>query len=140
MYFDALRKVGCYDYDMNLLNLSMKNILSPMIIALAMGYSINGNATDIVVGSVSCKEWIEDRTGESDSFNKNVDQSWVISFLNGYSAATKIKFLTNVKSEYVFNWMDKYCTSHPQDKINDGALILAHQLIQWMKKTGQNSK
>ena len=85
------------------------------------------------------KEWIEDRAGDSDSFNKNVDQSWVISFLNGYSVATKIKFLTNVKSEYIFNWMDKYCGSHQQDKINDGALILAHQLIQQMKKTVPNS-
>ncbi len=105
-----------------------------MFIALALGFSVSGNAADIVVGSVSCKEWIEDRAGSSDSFNKNVDQSWVISFLNGYSKTTKIKFLTNVRSEYVFNWMDKYCTSHQQNKINDGALVLAHQLIQEMKK------
>ncbi len=99
-----------------------------MFIALALGFSVSGNAADIVVGSVSCKEWIEDRAGSSDSFNKNVDQSWVISFLNGYSKTTKIKFLTNVRSEYVFNWMDKYCTSHQQNKINDGALVLAHHI------------
>jgi hypothetical protein len=110
-----------------------------MFIAFTLGFSIYANATDIVVGSVSCKEWTEDRAGTSDSFNKNVDQSWVISFLNGYSVATKIKFLTDIKSENVYHWMDKYCKSRPQDKINDGALMLAHQLIQRMKKTDPNS-
>ena len=139
MYLHATLKDGWYYYPMIRKNKLLNIILKLMFIALALGFSVGGNATEIVVGSVSCKEWIEDRAGNSDSFNKNVDQSWVVSFLNGYALATKIRFLDNVKTGYVFNWMDKYCASHQKDKINDGALTLAHQLIQQMKKASQNS-
>lgn len=128
------QKIGCYYYSMIELIVSLKNHPRLMFIALALCFSVDSNATEIVVGSVSCQEWIKDRSDNSDYSNKNVDESWILAFLNGYSVATRIKFLSNVKSEYVLNWMDRFCAIHQQDKINDGVLILAHQLIQQMKK------
>ena len=109
-------------------------ILKSLLIAFAIGFSISSNAADVVVGSVSCKEWVTDRTANSNFFNKNADQSWVIGFLGAYSEATRIPFLENVKTQSIYNWMDKYCASHPSEKINDGALALAHELIREMEK------
>jgi hypothetical protein len=66
--------------------------------------------------------------------NQHVDQSWVIGFLSGYSSITSIDFLANVNTQSIFVWMDNYCTSHPSKRIDDGALVLAHELIQKMDK------
>ena len=54
-------------------------------------------------------------------------------FLSAYAETTKTNFLANVKPQSIYSWMDKYCGSQPMKKIDDGALILAHQLIQRMK-------
>lgn len=104
------------------------------LIVLTISFSINSVASDLIVGTISCKEWIEDRSNDTDSFNKSVDQSWVMGFLSAYAMATRTNFLTNVKTQTIYDWMDKYCASHPSNKIEDGVIILAHELIQNMKK------
>jgi hypothetical protein len=55
-------------------------------------------------------------------------------FLGAYAMATKTNFLINVKTQTIYDWMDKYCAGHQANKINDGVLILAHELIKKMKK------
>jgi hypothetical protein len=104
------------------------------LIALAIFCPLNSFAADLVVGTISCKEWVEDRSNGSNSFNKPVDESWVMGFLGAYAKATRTNFLVNVKTETIYIWMDKYCASHQSNKIGDGVLILAHELIQKMKK------
>ena len=108
-------------------------ILMPLLLAFITSLSLNSYAADVVVGSVNCREWIVDRTSNSDNSNKYVDQSWVIGFLSGYSVATRTDFLDNIKVVYVFSWMDKFCATHPLAKIDDGALSLSHELIRKMK-------
>jgi hypothetical protein len=109
-------------------------VIKYWLIALAIGFSNNSFATDLVVGTISCKEWVEDRANDNNNFNKSVDQSWVMGFLSAYAMATRTNFLINVKTHTIYEWMDKYCASHQSNKIEDGVLILAHDLIQKMKK------
>ena len=116
------------------LKLSLMKIMMPLLIASAIGCSTNSYAIEITVGSISCKEWLEDRGSESDYTNKYVDQSWIVGFLGGYSTATGIDFLTDVKTQAMYVWMDKYCASHPLKKVDDGSVILVHELIQKMEK------
>jgi hypothetical protein len=109
-------------------------VIEYWLIALAISFSINSFAADLVVGTISCKEWVEDRANNTNNFNKSVDQSWVMGFLGAYAIATKTNFLINVKTQTIYDWMDKYCADHQANKINDGVLILAHELILKKKK------
>jgi hypothetical protein len=109
-------------------------VIKSWLFALIFGFSINAFAADLVVGTISCKEWAEDRANENNNFNKSVDQSWVMGFLGAYAKATRKNFLINVNTQTIFDWMDKYCARHPSQKIEDGVVILAHELILKMKK------
>ena len=101
----------------------------------ALVFSFDSHADEtIVVGSISCKEWVADRASESDYRKKYIDQNWLVGFLGGYAMSNGVDFLAEVKTQSVYTWMDKYCASHPQKKIEDGAIILVHELIQKMEK------
>jgi hypothetical protein len=108
-------------------------ILFSLLIAFAIGFPMASYAADVVVGSVSCKEWTADRTAEHSYMNKSVDQNWVLGFLNGYATTTGINFLDGVKTQTIFKWMDKYCASHPSKNIDDGSLVFAHEIIRQIK-------
>jgi len=111
----------------------MKIVIS-LLIACLLGFPINSYSGALVVGSVNCREWIADRANVSDYMNKNVDQSWVVGFLSGYSVTANIDFLADIKTQSIYVWMDKYCASHPNKKIDDGSLQLVHELIDKMPK------
>jgi hypothetical protein len=110
----------------------MKKILS-LLTAFAIGFPFCSAAADLVVGTISCNEWVEDRTTDTNYINKSVDQSWVMGFLSAYAETTGTNFLAHVNPQSIYSWMDKYCANHPRKKIDDAALILAHQLMQQMK-------
>jgi len=105
----------------------MKKILF-VLTAFAIGFSSCGSAADLIVGTISCKEWVADRTMEINDLNKSVDQSWVMGFLSAYGETTRTNLVANVNPQSIFSWMDKYCASHPMKKIDDAVLVLAHEL------------
>jgi hypothetical protein len=115
------------------LELFQMKIIMLFLIASAIGFPINIYAADISVGSISCKEWIEDRASESDYTNKYVDQSWVVGFISGYAVVSGTDSLLDIKIQAMYIWMDKYCASHPLKKVEDGAVNLVHELVRKTK-------
>ena len=109
----------------------MKRIGS-LLIAFAIGSPTGSFAADLAVGTLSCKEWTEDRTTDTNYINKSVDQSWVTGFLSAYAEGTKTNFLAGVKEKDLFRWIDQYCASHPVKKIDEVSLTLAHELARKM--------
>jgi hypothetical protein len=104
-------------------------ILIVLLLAFTVGLPLNGRAADLVVGSVTCTEWLSDRAAKTDYMNKNVDESWVMGFLSAYSATARVPFMEGIKPAAIYSWMDKYCKNHPKNTIDDGALHLAHLMM-----------
>ena len=113
---------------MNKPKLSPTKIIVSLLIIFTIGCPTGTFAADLAVGTLSCKEWIEDRNTDTNYINKSVDQSWVIGFLTAYAEGTKINFLAGVKEKDIFHWIDKYCSTYPLKRIDDATLILAHEL------------
>ena len=118
---------------MNKLKLFQMKIFGSLLIVFTIGCPTGILAADLAVGTLSCKEWIEDRTTDTNYINKSVDQSWVIGFLSAYAEGTKTNFLAGAKEKDIYHWIDQYCAAHPLKKIDDVSLTLAHELAR--KKT-----
>ena len=101
-----------------------------LLLLFAFSFTLAEAADEITVGTISCREWIEDRSTDTNYINKSVDQSWILGFLSSYSVTTRINFMAEVPAKSIFIWMDKYCANHTNKKIDEGALILAHQLTE----------
>jgi len=118
---------------MKKLKLFQIKIIGSLLLVFTIGSATSVFSADLAVGTLSCKEWTEDRTTDTNYINKSVDQNWVIGFLTAYSEATRTNFLVGVQEKDIYRWIDKYCANHPVKKIDDVSLTLAHELAQEMK-------
>ena len=113
----------------------MKN-LSMLLFVLTIGFSANSNAAAVrnsneadinIVGAVSCGDWINYHAHNLTSASWG--EYWLIGFLSGIAAGTKIDFMKNTDSKYIVSRMNNYCTSHPLDSTSAGANALLYELI-----------
>jgi hypothetical protein len=104
--------------------------------------------TITILGYITCQAWTTDHakvaSGEfSNKVRKNFDEMWLIGFMSGVSATSGSYVgdpLKNVDSQIVYDWMDKYCDTHPRGDISNGGVALFEKLIDVSKKTTHDHK
>jgi hypothetical protein len=82
-------------------------------------------ATLIGPNENSCADWIERDRKSSQAY-----ELWLTGFLSGLniSGDHKDDFLSGIKANSVYLWMDKYCRENPLKSIPAGALQLIEEL------------
>ena len=110
--------------------------LRMMLIVFSIGFSTHSNAAAVrnsieadinIVGAVSCGDWINSHTHNLTAASWG--EYWLIGFLSGIAAGSRIDFMKNTESSLIVKMMNKYCTSHPLDSTSAGANVLLYELI-----------
>jgi len=99
--------------------------------------TVKGNSRQItILAPATCKEWITARNEETSvsianfSMSRQYRQFWLLGLITGLNAKdTNTKnLLASVNSDLVFDWMDKYCTTNPQNDVFEGAESLLDEI------------
>lgn len=75
-------------------------------------------------GSISCNDWLDDRSTKAGQAGKTPAASWLLGFLSGIAVAKDRDFFSGTKNEALFDWVDKYCASHTLEYTSDAGIHL----------------
>lgn len=102
-----------------------------ILIIFVLGLSSNSNANGITyLGSASCGDWIQNRTGGGDAklLLNTAQEFWLLGYLSGVANGLGVDFMRTSDAASFYLWMDNYCRDNPLDNVADGAVKLAREL------------
>ncbi len=84
-----------------------------VLAAMLLGAGLQAQAALTVYGNFKCSAWSQDTT--------NARKGWVLGYVSGINTALGEKdgdLLDNVnKAEEIYDWVDNYCSNHPDDSV-----------------------
>ena len=104
----------------------MKISIYALLVILACGQMLgNAHAASTVLGSISCKQWLE-------RVNKPAEGEAYIIWLNGYMSGANAMYGDMLERDFIKNsdkispvdWSDAYCQKYPKSMLHESANAL----------------
>jgi len=117
--------------------------LSLIVLVLCFTFATPATARDkdgnySAQGPPSCGVWIHDR--KEDGWEHVANAAWISGYITAYNIQTPgvYSILGSTDMESVRLWMDKYCQENPLKKLNNGMIVLTHELLPNRKRTKED--
>ena len=84
-------------------------------------------------GTSSCGTWTQARRQPVRSYEREVNEAWVVGFLSGSNLIIVDQFDTDIlahrDAQGLWAWIDNYCSAHPLTNIGTAADLLVRELV-----------
>lgn len=104
---------------------SMKNTICILLAILACGETVSNANASTVMGSISCKQWLDRQKNPAAGETYTV---WLEGYLSGanamYGEMLDRDFMKNPEKISIANWTDAYCQKYPKSTLHDSTNAL----------------
>jgi hypothetical protein len=113
-------------------------VVTLVVTLLATSSALAQTPTHIGPGAVSCANWLKERLVNSRL--SLIMNGWVLGYLSGASAVKQTTgedapdALRGVGEATIFDWIDKYCSTHRSDELVQATAQLQAMLRQKVKE------